>query len=209
MKPHVMSGSEGVYDAVTDVLSDWQSPLTDKRTFNRRLAEALEEELRDRGFDVPVEHTPRSPCDVQVGDDIGVIVFTDFSRANTVDLRSKSDAIRSNYDELVVFGYALPARDLDRWRMGEFKYEALGLDLDEVTFLRRGPTDDDDDGFEWPSRLWRFAEVVVALLAIVIGVELAVLYQVFGGQAPGAGVTFVAVVALSAVLVYLYERFPV
>lgn len=201
-----MADSTPVHEAVVDALSAFEHPMSDKRTFDRRLAEFLESRLADRGVDVPTEYTPRGPADVTVGD-VGVLVFTDFSHAKTVELRTNAPRFQE-FGSLVVYGYRLPTRDLDRWRMGEFKYEALGLKLDEVTFLRRNPDTGSVEETGWPSRLWRFAEAVVALLAIVIGIELAVLYQAFGGQAPSAEITLVAVVGLSALLVFLYERVP-
>ncbi|MEE6211114.1 hypothetical protein U3A55_13270 [Salarchaeum sp. III] len=203
-----MADENAVHDAVVDLLSEWESPVTDKRVFSQRLATYLAEGVADRGFDVSVDRTARGPCDVVVGD-VGVLVFTDFSHADTVELRSQSERIRDRVDTLVVFGYLLPERDLDRWRMGEFKYEAMGLRLDEVTFLRRDPRTETVEEHGWPSRVWRFAVGVVALLSIVIGIELAVLYQAFGGAAPSPELTLAAVVVLSALLVFIYERIPI
>ncbi|GAA0652297.1 hypothetical protein [Salarchaeum japonicum] len=203
-----MADENAVHDMVVDLLSEWESPVADKRVFTRRLTTYLSEELADRGLDMAVERTAQGPCDIVVGD-VGVLVFTDFSHADTIELRSQSDRIRERVETLVVFGYLLPERDLDRWRMGEFKYEAMGLRLDEVTFLRRDPKTETVEEHGWPSRVWRFAIAVVALLSIVIGIELAILYQAFGGVAPSPEFTLAAVVVLSALLVFIYERIPV
>ncbi|MGB9986628.1 hypothetical protein [Salarchaeum japonicum] len=202
-----MADENAVHEAVVDLLSRWESPVANKRVFNQRLAAHLESELDDRGLDVSVERTAQGPCDITV-DSVGVLVFTDFSHADSVELHAQSDRIQERVDTLVVFGYLLPERDLDRWRMGEFKYEAMGLDMEEVTFLRRNPTTETVEEHGWPSRVWRFAVAVVALLSIVIGVELAILYQAFGGAAPSPELTLAAVVVLSALLVFLYERIP-
>lgn len=154
-----------------------------------------------------VTRPAHSYCDLAVGD-VGILVYTDFGKQASEDLKRTSNKLSETYDYLVFYGHNLPANDFDRWRMGEFKHAALGLDMEDIEFIRYLEDSGTPEENVWPSRIWRFAQAIMAFLAIVIGLELAVIYNLQfaeGYTQLGAVPTFVAVLGLSASLVWVYD----
>lgn len=198
------------YRRVVDAIQDWRIDRTDGFTVERQLASHLERALDagPAGGRHHVRITPSRAADVAVDDAVAVLLYREFGPNDIGRFRSVVTDVGETYDYLVVVGYDLPDRDLDRWRMGKVRYTASRANLADVTHLShsRGEASPTRD---WPSTLWQYAEPLVALLAIVIGVEIAVLLQLRFGGFGGLGgpvATALTALVLMVALVLLYER---
>lgn len=195
---------EEIHRAAVEAIEEWDYSMES----HHQLVRDLRDYLNGR---VPglVTRPADSLCDLSAGD-VGFLIYTDFDSKASAELKRHGDHLSDTYDYLIIYGHDLSAEDFDRWRMGEFKHAALGLDLEDVTFIRHSEDTGTAVGENaWPSRVWRFAQAIVALLAIVIGLELAVLYQLEfarGYAQMGPVPTFIIVVALSTALVWLYNK---
>lgn len=198
------------YRRVVDAIQDWRIDRTDGFTVESQLASHLERALDagPAGGRHDVRTTPSRAADVAVDDAVAVLLYREFGPNAIGRFRSVVTDVGETYDYLVVVGYDLPERDIDRWRMGKARYTASRANLADVTHLShsRGEASPTRD---WPSTLWHYAEPLVALLAIVIGVEIAVLLQLrVGGVGSllGPAATLGTALVLMVLLVLVYER---
>lgn len=205
--------AEAVYRRVATLVRDWRPDPAAGFTVARDLAGHLDGRLNaDRAGEerVAVEVGGDRPYDVLVAGTVAVVVYRDFGPGTVSEFSAVVGEIARTCEYLVVYAHDLPERDLDRWRMGKARYTADRSALSGVSYVRGGPGDGGTAaGDGWPSRLWHYAEPLVALLAILIGVEAGVILNLeFGGLAPlmGPVASLATILALTAVLVLLYER---
>ncbi|MFC7046402.1 hypothetical protein ACFQH6_14200 [Halobacteriaceae archaeon GCM10025711] len=152
------------------IATDLQSHL------DRSLADAERHEVR--------AHPGGESVDVSVDGTIAVAVFREFNAGTVGEFQNVVGAISQRFDYLVIYGFDLPAKDLDRWRMGKLKYTADRSNVRDIAYVRRSEGVEETTS-SWPSGLWRFAEATVAVLAVLIGIEIGFLLELwFGGTAP-------------------------
>jgi hypothetical protein len=201
---------ERLYERVVTLLRAWDP---DDRGFG--LDRSLQRHLRRHLHDEFPERLPRvetdtgiQAYDVVVDGTVAVVVYREFGSDAVSEFRRTVQADRTRCEYLVVYALDLPEKDLGRWRMGKLRYTAERSGFDAITYLRHADAAP-DEGSEWPSVLWRYAEPIVALLAIVIGLEVAVLLNLqFGAVEPLMGplATAVTVLVLAGLLVLIYEQ---
>lgn len=201
---------ERLYERVVAHLRTWDP---DDRGFG--LDRSLQRHLRERLHDEFPARMPRvetdtglQAYDVVVDGTVAVVVYRDFDPGAVSEFRRTVQADRTRCDYLVVYALDLPEKDLGRWRMGKLRYTAERSGFDDITYLRHADAAP-DEGSGWPSVLWRYAEPIVAVLSIVIGLEIAILLNLeFGAFAPMMGplATAVTVLVLAGLLVLIYEQ---
>jgi len=198
------------FDAVADLLRAWNPDERTGLTLQRELRLYLKDRLQDR-LDrlVSVEtNTGLQSYDVVVDGAVAVKLYREFGPGVVGDFRRLTQANVTSCPFLVVFALDLPEPDLDRWRMGKLRYTASRSGYEDIAYILhgRGP---EPETSSWPSTLWHYSEAIVALLAVVIGVELAVILNLqFGNLQPlvGPAATLATVVVLMTFLVLIYER---
>lgn len=202
--------AERLYERVVALLGEWEPDDAGfglDRSLKRYLRERLHAEFPARQPRVETDAGLHA-YDVVVDRTVAVTVYREFAPGSVADFRRTVQADRTRCEYLVVYALDLPEKDLGRWRMGKLRYTAERSGFDDITYLRHAETDDDPGG-GWPSTLWRYAEPIVAVLAIVIGLEIAVVLELeFGEFTPVVGplATAVTVLVLAALLVLVYEE---
>lgn len=202
-----------LYERVVDLVGDWDPDTSGDFGLERELQRYLRQHLHD---EFP-ETLPRvetdtglASYDVVVDRTIAVKLYREFASGTVSEFRrlTQADSVRCDY--LVIYALDLPEADLGRWRMGKLRYTADRSGFEDITYLRHAsPTVDPAAESRWPSALWHYAEVIVALCAIVIGLEIAVLLNLqFGDVSPIMGplATGVTVLVLAGLLVLVYEQ---
>lgn len=209
-RPATPADSEATYRRVVDALQKWKIDPGAGFTAERQLASYLDCALADDGVGRArheVGVTTSGAADVAVDGTVAVLLFREFGPGVIAGFPGVVADVATSYDYLVVLGYDLPDRDLDRWRMGKARYTASRADLEDVSYLAyaQGETTPSPG---WPSVLWHYAEPLIALLAILIGVEIAVLLQLQadGLMLLGPAATLATALVLMATLVLVYER---
>ncbi|GGM70402.1 hypothetical protein J2752_001827 [Halarchaeum rubridurum] len=185
------------YERVVDALAGWRSDAE----YRRNLIGSLRTYLDDVVEPPVVRRADSAPCDLAV-DGVGIVVYTDYGRSDATDLRVRGDHFSREYDYLVCYGYDLPNDDLDRWRVGKAKTHLLGQGVEDVQFVRNEVRGDEalvEEKSPWPVRFWRFGEAVVALLAVVIGLELAIIARL---RAPSLVAAFDPTLTLGLVVAF-------
>lgn len=206
------AASAAVYRRVVDALQEWSLDTTIRLPVEHQLVSTLDDALNGGAPRGAKRHTVRAPsagvADVAVDDTVAVFLFWDFGPGTISAFSGQVSAISATYDYLVVLGYDLPDRDVDRWRMGKARYTAERSDLEGITYLTH-TTDEETSTTGWPSTLWYYAEPLVALLAIIVGLEIAVIIQLRSGDPSpllGPVATGATVLVLMGLLVLVYER---
>lgn len=202
-----------LYERVVDLLRAWNPDVGREfgldRALQRYLRNHLHDEFPDRLPRVETD-TGLASYDVVVDRTVAVKLYREFGSGVVSEFRRLTQAETVRYDYLVVCALDLPEADLDRWRMGKLRYTAERSGFEDITYLRHAePAADPAAESRWPSALWHYAEVIVALCSILIGLEIAVLLQLeFGSLAPMMGplATGATVLVLAGLLVLVYEQ---
>jgi len=202
-----------LYQRVVDLLSEWNPDDVGDFGLERELQRYLRRHLHDEFPDAlpRVEtDTGLASYDVVVGQAVAVKCYREFASGTVSEFRRLTQADSTRYPYLVICALDLPDADLGRWRMGKLRYTASRSGFDDITYLRHASeTADPATDSRWPTALWHYAEVIVALCAILIGLEIAVLLNLeFGGLAPIMGplTTGATVLVLAGLLVLVYEQ---
>ncbi len=202
-----------LYQRVVELLRAWDPDASGDFGLERELQRYLRRHLHEEfpGALPRVEtDTGLASYDVVVDRTVAVKLYREFASGTVSEFRrlTQADSVRCDY--LVIYALDLPEADLGRWRMGKLRYTADRSGFEDIAYLRHATQAAEPVAeSRWPTALWHYAEVIVALCAVLIGLEIAVLLNVeFGGLSPIMGplATAVMVLVLAGLLVLVYEQ---
>lgn len=197
-----MSNVAELHSSVTTALAGWRGEGASAVELRYSLKAHLESELRAAGLEAAatrVESPPSSEfCDLRVGTTIGIRIFHEFTTATARQLRLLGWRGNLPYDYLLFYGFDLPDRHGDAWRIAETRLTTTDTGtpgIQRITFVRN------DAGSNAPEQdsctLWYYAEPVIGLSALLAGAVVVIVLQLDQGSGT------VVLAALVTVLVSL------
>lgn len=196
-----MTGSETntVHDRVVSLLRDWNPDVNGPERVRSKLRGALVAAVGDVAR--VKSRYDSDGADFVVGGIVGVFLFREVT-VNTVRrfrLAAVSDVIP--YDSVVVYGYRLAERHLDRWRVLDNRLDADRLGLDALAFVRGPPTESAADLSARGKA--RYVEPVLGIGLLLVGLVVLEAAGVgFGTAEPAVVVLVVGVFVLLLFVVW-------